>query len=251
MTASGKTNTAISILILGISVMLWILLLANPGKVMTVQHCHVTTSGPSLGSLQMLLEMNPISTMLAGWILMVFAMMLPKLIIPIRYIYESSFRKQRFWLALVFIGGYVAVWSIAGFFMIAANLGFNLLLPHSYLLALVVGIITLVWQFSPAKQRCLNRGHNHRTLAAFGWAAFRDAFLFGVEHGIWCVGAGWALMLLPMLLPEGHNVAMLFVTFMMLSEHLEHPQEPRWRVNFSWKLARIFVAQTRIRLNQG
>src|SRR3546814_20852665 len=76
--------------------------------------------------------------------------------------------------------------------MYGVILGVNLLMPMSYIPALVVGIIALVWQFSPVKQRCLNRGHDHRPLAAFGWRAHRDALLFGSVHGIWCVGSGWA-----------------------------------------------------------
>jgi predicted metal-binding membrane protein len=87
-------------------------------------------------------------------------------------------------------------------------------------------------------------------LAAFGWAAYRDALMFGVMHGVWCVGSGWALMMLPMLLPEGHNLAMVIVTFIMLSEHFEHPRIPRWRMGFRGKLFRIVIAQTQIRLKR-
>lgn len=251
MTTSNQTLRSISILVLGISIAVWILLLANPGNIMTVQHCPVTGSGSlSPASLKMLLDMNPIGVMLMGWVLMVVAMMLPKLVFPINYIYERSFKSSRFRHALLFVFGYVAVWTAAGLFMITAILGLSLLMPNSYVPGIMTAAIALVWQFSPIKQRCLNRGHNHLPLAAFGWAANRDALLFGFVHGFWCVGSGWALMLFPMLLPNGHNLAMVLVTFVMLSEHLEHPQQPRWRLRFRWKLMRIISAQTRIRLKR-
>ena len=249
MKLSRKIRTAISLVILGISILVWVLLLVNPGHI-TVEHCHVSDMGPSAASLQMLLMMNPISSLLTGWGLMVVAMMLPKLILPIQYIYQRSLKRRRFWSALLFVLGYLGVWMAAGVFMIAIILGLNLLMPKSYMPAIGVGMIALVWQFSPVKQRCLNRGHDHRALAAFGWAADRDALLFGVIHGIWCVGSGWALMLFPMLLPAGHNLAMVLVTFIMLSEHLEHPRFPRWRIYFSGKLLRIIFAQTQIRLKR-
>jgi predicted metal-binding membrane protein len=249
MRLSRKIRTAIGLVILGISLLVWVLLLVNPGH-MTVAHCHVSDMGPSAASLQMLLMMNPISSLLTGWGLMVVAMMFPKLILPIQYIYGRSLKSRRFWSALLFVFGYVGVWMAAGVFMISIILGLNLLMPKSYIPAIVVGAIALVWQFSPLKQRCLNRGHDHRTLSAFGWAANRDALLFGVIHGMWCVGSGWALMLFPMLLPEGHNFAMVFVTFVMLSEHLEHPRLPRWRIYFTGKLMRIVFAQTQIRLKR-
>ena len=250
MTTSKNTRVLISTLMLSISALFWILLLVNPGNLLTIQHCAVTTTGSSRASLQMLLAMNPITSLLAGWALMVIAMMLPKLILPVRYICERSLRSRRFWSALLFVSGYTGVWMVAAFFMIAVIFWLNLLMPKSYLPAIAAGLIAIIWQFSPVKQRCLNRGHDHRALAAFGWAANRDAFLFGVVHGVWCVGSGWALMLFPMLLPEGHNIAMIFVTFIMLSEHLENPRPPQWRLSFRNKLMRIALAQTQIKLKQ-
>jgi len=251
MGLSKNNRKAINGVILGLSIVTWILLLINPGHITSIEHCCVSDSGPSKASLQMLLEMNPVSSLLIGWGLMVIAMMLPKLIFPIQHIYATSLRRHRFLLSILFVFGYMAVWMVVGIFMIAAILGVHLLAPNSYLPAIGLGIIALVWQFSPIKQRCLNRGHDHWTLAAFGGAAFRDALLFGLMHGIWCVGSGWALMMLPMLMPKGHNIAMVLVTFIMISEHLEHPQIPRWRINFRGKLFRIIIAQTQIKLKQA
>jgi hypothetical protein len=250
MRLSESVRTLISLVILGISILVWVLLLINPGHIMTVERCHVSDSGPSVTSLHMLLEMNPIYSLLSGWGLMVVAMMLPKLIIPIQQIYARSFKRCRFLSSLLFVFGYIGVWMLVGIFLIAAILGLHLLMPNSYFPAIGLGTIAIVWQFSPVKQRCLNKGHGHQTLAAFGWAANRDALLFGVMHGVWCVGSGWALMLLPMMLPKSHNIAMIAVTLIMLSEHLEHPQLPRWRMDFRFKLFRVIVAQTKIRLKQ-
>jgi predicted metal-binding membrane protein len=217
---------------------------------MTIEHCHVSDSGPSAASLEMLLEMNPISSQLLGWGLMVVAMMLPKLTIPILHIYSSSLKRRRLSLSMLFVSGYLAVWMIVGVVMISVILVLHLFMPGSYLPAIGMGLVAIVWQFSPLKQRYLNRGHEHRILPAFGWTANRDALLFGVTHGIWCVCAGWAIMLFPMLLPVGHNFAMLVVTGIMLSEHLEHPKVPRWRIDFQAKLFRIIIAQAQIKLKQ-
>jgi len=251
MKNSKRLNYTITLVILAISAVLWILLWFNPGNIMTVEHCTVTTMGPSEASLKMLLEMNPISNMMTGWILMVFAMMLPKLIMPVQYIYERSFKRKRFQLALLFVLGYAMIWVVIGFFMNAIILGSNLVMPNSFVPAILVGIIALVWQFSPLKQRFLNRGHDHGTLAAFGWRAYRDALTFGFKHGVWCVCSGWALMLFPMLLPQGHNAGMLIVAIIMVSEHMEHPQIPRWRFDMRLKLIRVFFAQTKLKLKQA
>lgn len=250
MKLSRNNRIIINLVILSISAFVWVLLLINPGDIMTIEHCHVSASGPSAASLNMLLAMNPFSSQLIGWGLMVVAMMLPKLIPPIQAICMQSFKRYRFLLSSLFILGYLSTWMLAGVVMIGVILGLNLLMPMSYIPALAVGIVAVIWQFSPIKQRFLNLGHDHRPLAAFGWAANRDALLFGVMHGVWCIGSGWALMLFPMLLPKGHNLAMIIATFMMISEHMEHPRFPAWYLSFRLKLLRIIIAQTSIKLKQ-
>jgi predicted metal-binding membrane protein len=245
---NNSNNTSLAIL--GISAFVWVLLLVNPGHIMSMEHCHVSDAGPSQASLQMMLQMNPLSTQFLGWGLMVIAMMLPKLIMPVRHIYACSFSGRRLPLSLVFVAGYIAVWMIVGIAMIAIIIGAHLLMSGSYLPIIAVGIVAIVWQFSPVKQRCLNRGHDHRIIAAFGWQSYRDALRFGLSHGAWCVGAGWALMLFPMLLPAGHNAAMILLTFVMLSEHMEHPQVPAWRINFRTRLLRILIGQAQIKWEQ-
>jgi len=241
------------------------LLLVNPGSSMTLAHQHhpvtdsgamthahhsVTDSGVALGSLQMLLEMNPIPSLAAGWALMLVAMMAPTLISPIYHIRERSFKQRRARSVTLFVLGYAAMWMAAGGGLLAVMRMLNLLAPHAYLPAVGVGLIAVVWQCSPIKQRCLNRGHNHRELAAFGMAADLDALRFGMTHGGWCVGSCWALMLLPMLLLQGQVAAMALVTFVLTSERLEPPRPLRWRLRFPGKLLRIMVAQTRIRVQR-
>lgn len=250
MRLSTYNRNTINLVIIGISAVVWVLLLVNPGHIMTIEHCHVSASGPSATSFSMLLAMNPFSEQLLGWGLMVVAMMLPKLILPIQQIYLQSFKRYRLLHSVLFVLGYMAIWMLAGGVMIAVIMGFNLVMPMSYVPAFILFIIAVVWQFSPIKQRYLNKGHDHRSLAAFGWKANRDALMYGVMHGVWCVGSGWAIMLFPMLLPQGHNLAMIVVTFIMISEHMEHPRFPRWYFSFRLKLLRIIVAQTKIKLQQ-
>jgi len=249
MTLGPAERARISIPILLVSATMWMMLLVNRGSIMTLAHCPVTDSGASLVSFQMLLAMNPPSSLAAGWAVMLLAMMSPTLIAPISHVVERSFKSRRARSVILFVIGYAAIWMTAGIVILAVQLGLSLIAPQSYLPAAVVGLIAFVWQCSPIKQRCLNRGHNHRELAAFGMAADRDAFSFGITHGLWCVGSCWALMLFPMLLAQGHLAAMAAVTFLMISERLEQPEPLGWRLRLRGKLMRIAVAQTRIRLH--
>lgn len=249
MKNSQQTTYSILFSVLGLSAFFWVLLLFNPSDIMHIKHCHVTQMGPSQSSFKMLLEMNPFSDLMIGWSLMVVAMMLPKLIMPIEYIYARSFKRKRFWVASSFVLGYIAIWVIAGFVMNGVIIGFNLLFPMSYIPAIFSGILAIFWQFTPTKQRFLNLGHNHKTLSVFGIKAFNDALLFGIEHGLWCIGSGWALMLFPMLLPYGHNLAMFIVTFTMISEHMEHSKTPAWNFSFRLKLLEIMTVRTKLGLS--
>jgi predicted metal-binding membrane protein len=249
MTISPQERARIYIPILLISAIAWMMLLVNPGSIMTLAHCPVTDSGASAASFRMLLAMNPVSSLMAGWAVMLFAMMSPTLLAPIGHVVERSFKRRRARSVILFVIGYAVIWMAAGSVLLAAKLLLSLVAPQTYLPVVVVGLIAFVWQCSPIKQRCLNRGHNHRELAAFGIAADLDALRFGINHGAWCVGSCWALMLFPMLLSEGHFAAMAAVTFLMISERLEPPGPLSWRLSLRGKLMRIVVAQTRIRLH--
>jgi predicted metal-binding membrane protein len=247
MKLNNRDRARVNITILLISAIMWVVLLFNPGG-MALAHCPVSDSGASLASFQMMLAMNPPSSLMAGWFLMLAAMMLPTLITPVRHVMERSFKRRRARSVALFLIGYAVIWMAAGAVLLAVVLMLNLLTPQSYLPAIGVGIIALVWQCSPIKQRCINRGHNHSELAAFGIAADLDVLRFGIMHGVWCVGSCWALMLFPMLLSQWHFAAMGAVTYLMISERLEQPRPLSWRLHFPGKLMRILFAQTRIRL---
>jgi len=197
---------------------------------------------------RMLLAMNPPAALAASWLLMLVAMMAPVLIPHVRHIRQRSFRRRRARSTTLFVAGYGAIWMAAGAVVLAMDLALKLYRPQSYLPAAVVLLFAVVWQFSPFKQRCLNRCHANTELAAFGPAADLDALRFGLRHGIWCAASCWALMLFPMLLPRGHVVAMAAVAVLIFSERLERPMPPAWRWRGLGALTRIAIAQARIRL---
>jgi len=237
--------------VLLVSAVAWILLLGWPGSMVTVAHCPVTSSGgtPFPASFQMVLAMNPPSAMAAGWAVMLVAMMSPVLIPPLSHVWQSSFTSRRARSMALFVSGYAVIWMALGVVLLATELVLALLTPQPYLAAASLAIIALIWQFSPIKQRCLNRCCAHAELAVFGAAADFDALRFGITHGVWCAGSCWALMLVPMLLTRGHMVAMAVVSVLIFSERLEQPMPPCWRPRGLGKMKRIVTAQARIRLH--
>jgi predicted metal-binding membrane protein len=206
---------------------------------------------PDLASLRLALALTPPWTLAAGWALMVAAMMAPLTISPLRHVTERSFAVRRWRSGLLFVLGYGLAWMIAGVLLQALALGARLIAPHSWLPLAVAAAVAVVWQVSPAKQRSLNRCHRRPPLAAFGLAADRDAARFGLVNGAWCVGACWALMLLPLLLDGGHLIAMAAVALFLFAERLEPPAPLGWRWRFPGRALRIAVAQTRTALASG
>lgn len=249
MTESVRARAKISRCVMLVSALAWAVLLVNPGSILGSTHCLHMDAG-STASLQMLLAMNPISTLAVGWTLMSIAMMLPTLIAPIVHIYERSFSSRRFRSAMLFLLSYFLIWLPVGALFVVVQL-LATVMQLTFWAAACVGFIALVWQCSPVKQLCLNRNHNHTELAAFGRAADIDVLRFGASHGVWCVGSCWALMLFPMLLSEAHNAVMFAITILMIGERLDRPGPLNWCWRGPGKLLRLIVAQTQFKLSSS
>jgi predicted metal-binding membrane protein len=212
-------------------------------------YCSATGSGAATlaASLSMLLALNPPSALATGWALMLVAMMSPLIVSEIHHIRFTSLTRRRARSIALFVAGYGGVWMACGAVLIGAGFVALALAPGSYVPAIVAGLITGVWQASPFKQRCLNRCHDNRPLRVFGREADLDAFRFGWTHGVWCAGSCSGLMLFPMLLPEGHLMAMAVVAILVFCERLEDPEPPRWKMRGLGKAWRMMTARIRIR----
>ena len=238
---SSRARPRASLVVLLVSVPAWLLLLSRPD--VGTGHAHL---GAAPGPLA--LAVGSLPSLMVGWALMVVAMMTPLMVAPVRHVLERSFKRRRARSAMLFVAGHGAAWMAAGAVLLAAMLALRHLAAEPWLSVAVAGAVAFAWQCSPARQRCMNRSRHHPELAAFGSAADRDALRFGVTHGAWCVGSCWALMLFPLVLPQGHLAAMVVVTLVLISERLEEPRPPRWSLRVPTKLLRIAVAQTRMRL---
>ena len=181
---------------LSISLLAWVIILLQSDP----SSCCAPDA--SVLSVEMLLTTIPVLPTAMDWGLMLIAMMAPTLVPALYDIRISSFAARRARSMALFAVGYGAIWIGAGIFIVAVDLAAAWSAPESYLPPIIVGGVALAWQASPLKQRCLNRAHRHRALAAFGVAADHDALRMGLDHGLWCAGSCWAAMLFPMLLPK-------------------------------------------------
>lgn len=133
----------------------------------------------------------------AMWAVMMTAMMLPSAA-PIIMLAGPGARAC--FLAL----GYIVVWAA---FSVGATalqwlLGKRLILNpmmevSSPTAAAMLLIVAGIYQWTPLKRACLTTCQSPMSFLARRWrSGWRGAFRMGAEHGVYCVGCCWALMLL-------------------------------------------------------
>lgn len=142
------------------------------------------------------------------WAVMMAAMMLPSAM-PLLLLYDGALRRRRApervaVRVYAMAGGYVLVWAI---FSVGATVlqrvlsGLLLLTPMMEMPSrTAVGATLLLagaYQLTPWKTACLTACRSPLSFVMRHWReGVRGAFTMGVEHGAYCVGCCWALMLL-------------------------------------------------------
>jgi predicted metal-binding membrane protein len=248
MTPAARERLRVRIPLLVTSAAAWLLLLVEHHGVALVDHCAAPIEKAALLSLKGFIAGNPLTSPVGGWALMIAAMMAPLLRAPLSHVRDRSLATRRARATLSFATAYLTVWMAAGGMLVVMATAIQALSPNSYLVLLLGANAAIVWQFTPLKQRCLNRCHVQVEIGAFGTAADTRIFHSGLQHGMWCVGSCWLLMLMPLLLPQRHLTTMAVVGLWMYAERLESPTIPRWRWRAPGKALRMVIAQARIQL---
>jgi predicted metal-binding membrane protein len=142
------------------------------------------------------------------WAVMMVGMMLPSTA-PTILLYGALVRKNgergtvlpAVW---IFTSGYLAVWM--GFSLVATLLQVALeqaalltpmMVSASKVLSAAILIAAGIYQWLPVKKACLSKCRNPLEFFVTRWrAGAGGAFRMGAEHGLFCVGCCWMLMLL-------------------------------------------------------
>ena len=146
--------------------------------------------------------------MLVMWWLMMVAMMLPSSASMI-LLYAALMRKQRqagapYVPTAVFAAGYLTVWGAFSFAAVVLQWALGvvaLLSPEMVTTSVAIGALLLIgagiWQLTPLKQACLLHCRSPVLFMAQHWRRGAiGAWRMGIEHGAYCVGCCWVLMLL-------------------------------------------------------
>jgi predicted metal-binding membrane protein len=146
--------------------------------------------------------------MLVMWAVMMAAMMLPSAA-PMLLFYDSIARRRQekgdtTAATGMFALGYVAVWTLFSLTAIALQFGLeqvSLLSPMMETTSIgFAGTVLLaagVYQWTPLKQACLRQCRSPLEFVMTQWREGKwGAFAMGLQHGSYCLGCCWVLMML-------------------------------------------------------
>ena len=172
---------------------------------------------------------NQVGLYVAGWMLMVAAMMLPT-ILPLVEMFRrlTQNRDDHRQLVALLIAGYVAVWFTFGLVAHIFDWGLHelveatpILEANAWLFGAGALILAGAFQFSSLKYQCLEKCRAPLSFLSQYWRGSGQkslAFALGVHHGLFCVGCCWALMLLMFAVGTGNVGWMLALGAVMAIE---------------------------------
>jgi predicted metal-binding membrane protein len=194
-------------------------------------------SGPSAWMMTPVWDVRHVTLLAAMWIVMMIGMMTPSAA-PLLLIYAGVMRSSaggpRAALRVYpLAAGYLLVWIAFSLLATALQrvLGAGMITPMMTLRSSMAtaGLLAIaaVYQLTPLKQACLA---SCRSPITFILARMRPgalgAFRLGVEHGVYCVGCCWALMLL---LFAGGIMNLWTIAALMLVVLIEKLEPFGWR----------------------
>ena len=169
----------------------------------------------------------------AGWTLMTVAMMLPTSM-PLVALFRALVRRRPDGGRLVasLVGGYLSVWILFALVVHAGDRGVHAavhqigwLQSNAWTIAAGTVLLAGMYQFSSLKYRCLDKCRSPFSFVMGHWRGGRgsaEAFRLGVDHGRFCLGCCWSLMLVMFAVGLG-NLAWMFALAVVMALEKNHP----------------------------
>jgi predicted metal-binding membrane protein len=135
------------------------------------------------------------------WVVMMAAMMFPS-VAPTVALYAQMTRRRSPLPGLVFAGGYLLTWAVAGLAAYAlawvggaAGGGLFSWERGGRWIAAATLLAAAAYELTPLKDACLGRCRSPLGTLLGSWrGGLRGALSMGAGNGAWCVGCCWALM---------------------------------------------------------
>jgi predicted metal-binding membrane protein len=164
---------------------------------------------------------------LAGFQVMIFAMMVPSSMSLVYMVVFASRRQQRSWMMQgAFLVGYALVWTAFALVALVADTCLHWLVSHwfwlylhSWLISATIFVLAGGFQFSSLKKHCLKQNRSPLGFFSRYYPKGTGASLgLGLRHGLFCLGGCWALMLVMFGIGTGSIIWMAVLTGVMVIE---------------------------------
>jgi predicted metal-binding membrane protein len=188
---AAQRPVAVAALLLTAALVTWIV---------TVDRMRGMDAGPGT-------DLGELGWYLGVWVTMMAAMMLPS-VAPMALLYAKvargrAERGRAYVPPWIFLGGYLAAWTAFGLAAYgiyrgarAADPGFLAWDEQGPVVAGAAVAAAGLYQLTPLKEVCLRHCRGPLHFVLHGWREGRaGALLMGAEHGAYCVGCCWGLML--------------------------------------------------------
>jgi predicted metal-binding membrane protein len=204
---------------LAVTVAAWVALVAldSTGIAARLHHHALIEDGPP--------PWLAIPFFLVAWQVMVAAMMVPASLPAIRTLAGVAPRVGRLGAEVAFITGFFAIWTGFGLAAFLGDMAVHRVVDSTpwlasrpWLIEACVLALAGVYQFAPRKRRDLETCRQPGVHASTTDLSLRGTAKFGLAHGIACVGASGALMLLMFGEGFGGLAWMIALTVVMVLE---------------------------------
>jgi len=164
-----------------------------------------------------------------GWTLMTVAMMLPTSF-PLVLLFHRIVRDRATaaWLVILLVLGYLGTWLLCGvslqlvnWFLQAGIIKLSSAADVCWISGAVILTVAGLYQFSSLKYACLDKCRSPLSFLMSRWQGGNEsvqALRIGFEHGLFCVGCCWSLMLLMFVVGTGSLAWMLLLGVVMAIE---------------------------------
>jgi predicted metal-binding membrane protein len=157
------------------------------------------------------------------------AMMLPTSIpLIVLFLRMVRGRASAIWLIALVIIGYLLVWTLSGSALAIMNWFLQSVIVRiswPTIAPAIGGAVLLavagLYQFSSLKYACLDKCRSPLSFITSRWQGGKEsvqALRIGAEHGLFCVGCCWSLMLLMFVVGTGSLIWMLLLGIVMALE---------------------------------
>lgn len=176
---------------------------------------------------EMMLDPTAAAAFLLAWVAMMAAMMIPSAA-PFVLLYAGGAKRR--WPTVLLVLGYLGVWAAFSATAYVAQLAVDrtgMGDGRAYAVAATLGAAGM-YQLTPLKSACLRRCRSPLAFLMERWRGGRlGALRIGAEHGLFCLGCCWALMVVLVVAGAMSLVWVVAIALAVLVEKLL-PHGERW-----------------------